>query len=573
MNKTSLRLAFVVLLSSTVAARALDVPDGGRDLTAGRTARSYVESGRGTAGPLPDGGLFLDVTNAASAKGYAMQYAIGLTEGIAKKQRVLAIVRARVTGSDTGRATAKVQMSTSPWTDIGGDAEIELFREWRDYPVLFVATENLPAGKAEFVLHVARQRQRIEIASVRVLAYPETMDTALFPRIRRSYAGREADAPWRKEALERIERERKKNLKVTLRGADGDLARNLPVKLTLRRHAFGFGSAVPVKWLLDETEDGRKYREIVDDYFSLIVFENDLKDFDWRTDYTPERRAARNERLDRAFAWLQARNIAVRGHYLMQVATPHNLHKASNDFIRVHYLDGTRERLACVQDRVVEWDVINHPIAWDGADMLTARPDLAKIDREVFDLARSLSKLPMYVNEDQLFRPGRQSDDTFAYVKKLVEDGYPVAGIGNQAHIHESYLPSPAEVLRVTDRFATIVPRQVITEYDICTTADEDLAADYTRDLLIACFSHQAYSGFLWWGFWEGSHWKPEAASWNKDWTPRKRSEVFRDWIMGRWKTEVSLMTDDNGVASWRGFPGWYEVRSGEQSLPTVEAK
>jgi GH35 family endo-1,4-beta-xylanase len=572
MRMNTIRVALALLLSA-FAARALEVPAGGQDLTVGRKARSHVESGRGAAGPLPDGGLFLDVTNAASAKGHAMQYAIGLTEGIAKKQRVLAIVRARVTDSDKGRVTAKVQMNTSPWTDIGGDTEIELFREWRDYPVLFVATENLPAGKAEFVMHVAHQRQRIEVASVRVLAYPETMDTALFPRIRRTYVGREADAPWRKEALERIERERKKDLKVALHGADGELAKNLPVKLTLKRHAFGFGSAVPVKWLLDETEDGRKYREIVDDYFSLIVFENDLKDFDWRADFSVERRAARNAKLDRAFAWLQARNIAVRGHYLMQAATPHNLYKMSNDAIRAHYLAGTRERLEFVKDRVIEWDVINHPIAWGGADMLTARPELAKIDREVFDLARSLSKLPMYVNEDQLFRPGRQSDGTFDYIKGLIEAGYMIDGIGNQAHIHESFLPTPVDVLKVTDRFAELAPRQIITEFDVVTTADEELAADYTRDLLIACFSHKAYSGFLWWGFWEGSHWKPEAASWNKDWTPRKRADVFREWVMGRWKTEITLMTDDHGVASWRGFPGWYEVRSGEQSLPMIEAK
>ncbi|MDP1589828.1 MAG: endo-1,4-beta-xylanase, partial [Prosthecobacter sp.] len=230
--------------------------------------------------------------------------------------------------------------------------------------------------------------------------------------------------------------------------------------------------------------------------------------------------------------------------------------------IRQRTLDSVKERMAFVKDRVIEWDVINHPIAWGGADMLNKRPGLEKLDREVFTLARSLTKLPFFVNEDQVFRPGPQHDDTFAYIDSLNADGFTVAGLGNQAHFHESYLPSPEHLLAVTDRFAKIVPHQSITEYDIVTTEDEELAADYTRDVLIASFSHPAYTSFLLWGFWEGSHWKPEAASWGKDWSIRKRGEVLQEWIGRKWHTEVTLKTNEHGLVKWRGFPGWYEVHA-----------
>jgi hypothetical protein len=135
-----------------------------------------------------------------------------------------------------------------------------------------------------------------------------------------------------------------------------------------------------------------------------------------------------------------------------------------------------------------------------------------------------------------------------------------IDGIGNQAHLHESYLPSPEHVLAVTDHFAKLAPEQSITEFDIKTVADEELAADYTRDLLIACFSHPAYTSFLWWGFWEGSHWEPTAASWKKDWTILKRGEVMEEWLGKRWRTEVTLTTDANGRVQWRGFPGHYDI-------------
>jgi GH35 family endo-1,4-beta-xylanase len=251
----------------------------------------------------------------------------------------------------------------------------------------------------------------------------------------------------------------------------------------------------------------------------------------------------------------------------MQVATPFNLHDVKDSKrIREFTIESVRERLAFVKDRVIEWDVINHPIAWADADMLNKRPGLEDLDRSVFRLARSLTKLPFFVNEDQVFRPGPQCDETFGYIQKLNADGLTVAGLGNQAHFSETYLPSPEHLLAVTDRFAEIVPQQSITEYDIVTTEDEQLAADYTRDALIAAFSHPDYTSFLLWGFWQGAHWKPEAASWNQDWTIRQRGKVLEEWIGGKWRTKITAKTSPEGTLQWRGFPGWYEVRHGSHS-------
>lgn len=550
-------------------------PPGGRELGRGSALTAWTDAKIGKADDLAGGGKGLTVTNPAPDRAYVAQLARALPDAeIRRGDRVLVIVRARAVGVEEGQLTVKLQERNPPYKTPAADASFPLYADWRDYPVLFPAGTDLAAGQAQLVLFCGQRTQRVEVASARAWQYPESVPLADFPRIRRSYPGREPDAPWRKAALARIARERQADFAVAVRGADGQPVRNAEVTLTLRRHAFGFGSAVPVKWLLDESADGERYREIVDRYFSMIVFENDLKDFDWKPAASAEHRARRNERLDRALAWLAERHIAVRGHYLMQVARPPNLQGVTNvAVLREHFLASTRERLETVGDRVVEWDVINHPVAWGGADMLSNVPGLEQLDREVFRLAREHTQLPLLINEDQLFRPGRQSDETFDYVQALVRDGFRVAGVGNQAHVHESFLPSPEQVWRVTDRFAQVAPRQVITEFDVVTTADEELAADYTRDLLIACFSHPAYSGFLWWGFWEGSHWKPEAASWNRDWTPRGRAAVFAEWINGQWRTEVTVRTDAQGVARWRGFPGWYAASAGGAALPMVEAR
>jgi GH35 family endo-1,4-beta-xylanase len=467
-----------------------------------------------------------------AAKGYLAQISTASLKGaLAKGDKVLVIVNARVTGVDEGSLSAKLQLAADPYTEAAATTGIPLTSAWTDFPILFQVETPLPEGKAGLSLFCAQAAQTVEVGSIRVIRYAPDTDVSKFPRIRRTYSGREPDAPWRKAALERIEKIRKADCSLVLTNADGKPLANTRVKLTLRRHEFGFGSATPAGYYVKDTEDGRHFREIIDRLFSIVVFENDLKDMWWGEDTPAQERAARREEMNKAFAWLGERHIAVRGHYLMQVAVPGNVEKMDTETIRRHFLDTTRQRIEFAGNRVCEWDAINHPVAWGGAKLFRQHPGLENLDREVLSLARTLTKLPMFVNEDQLFRPGPQSDGTFDYLVKLKQEGIKVDGLGNQAHVHESHLPSPERMLALTDRFAELVPRQAITEYDLQTTGDEELAADYTRDMLITCFSHPAYTSFLLWGFWEGSHWEPTAASWKKDWTILKRGEVLEEWL------------------------------------------
>ena len=559
-----MKLLPIFALLATTSLIALDLPPGGADVRGEAALQASASAAVGEVEPLPVGKR-VTITQADPAKAYAAQFTAPVALEIAKNERVLAIIKARVVGgAESGEVLAKLQLRGAPYTAFGETIGVGIHREWTELPVVFSATDLVPADKAAVVLLCAQKQQSIEVESIRVLKYPETTEWSVFPRarpIKRSYAGREPDAPWRKAALERIEQHRKAELTLTVTGADGQALADTSVKLSLRRHAFGFGSAVVAKRFSGESDDDRHYREIVDRLFSVVVFENDLKDGNWAPDVGAKRRATRDAEINQAFEWLEKRHIAVRGHYLMQVATPFNLHDIKdNEVIRQRTLDSVRERMAFVKDRVFEWDVVNHPIAWEGADMLNKRPGLETLDRDVFALAKSLTKLPFFINEDQIFRPGPQCDDTYTYIESMSADGFKIAGLGNQAHFHESYLPPPEHLLAVTDRFAKIVPHQAITEFDVITTEDEELAADYTRDVLIAVFSHPAYTSFLIWGFWEGSHWKPEAASWAQDWSLRKRGAVLEEWIGRKWHTEVSLKTDAAGKVSWRGFPGWYEV-------------
>lgn len=539
----------------------IPVPPGGTDLAEGSALKVSADPAHATASQLAGGGWKLEVTRPDEARAFLAQVSIDCpAAGLVPGETVLALIKARaVVGSAS--IEAKLQLASPPYTPAGATSTFELGNELKEVPVVFRITEPIEKGRAALALLCAGKLQMVEIDSIRVFRYPVGTDTAGFPRIRRTYAGREPEAPWRKAALDRIEMHRKADFSIRVRGANEEPLVGTKVTLSLRRHEFGFGSAVTAGLLTEESDDARRYREVVDRLFSRVVFENELKDFGWETGAAGKEQ--RKQQLDQAFGWLARRNVSVRAHYLMQVAVPPNLAEVTDaEAIRRHFLDTAQERLDFARDRVCEWDVINHPVAWSGAELLTKRPGLEKLDREVFGLAQRATSLPFFVNEDQLFRPGRQADETFEYLQALKRDGFRIDGLGNQAHFDESFLPAPEVLLSVTDRFAALVPRQAITEFDVVTQADEDLAADYTRDAMIACFSHPAYTGFLLWGFWEGSHWKPEAASWNRDWSIRKRGEVLEEWLGRKWTTRETLTTDKNGKVRWRGFPGRYQLEA-----------
>src|SRR5688572_23119345 len=59
-----------------------------------------------------------------------------------------------------------------------------------------------------------------------------------------SYAGRAEEAPWRVAAAQRIERYRKGTLRVVVTDRRGKPIPGATVRVSMRRHAFGFGSAV-----------------------------------------------------------------------------------------------------------------------------------------------------------------------------------------------------------------------------------------------------------------------------------------------------------------------------------------
>lgn len=577
---------FVSLVFNTAAfsasLRTVKIPADGRDLlksdgNGGSRPGLPKEPGVATAQELSVSGLpftksweFNIVQQPANI--WSVQLGAAINGAINQGDKCLLVFYARaVDGKATGMAHVEAKIAPQ-YTKLGSSG-FTASKDWAPVIVRFAAKVSGEDGKIGVSIHLGTGAQKIEIGGLRLLNYGPDYPLEKLPGPFFTYEGREWDASWRKDADARIEKYRMGDFVVNVVDANGKPVPDVQLHAVLKRHDFGFGTAVTASLLSQESNDGSKYRSTVEQCFSRVVFENDLKPFAWEAAKDPNTKGAfRKAYVDQSLKWLADKKIGVRGHYLCWAPFEDWSTKLKDNpqAIREKVFNYMAEVLPAVGNRVQEWDALNHPAGWQAnGGINTVLGD--GFYTEVFREARKHTGLPLWINEDQVMRPGRQQEDYYTMIKKLLADGVKPDGIGNQAHFDSNFLPSPKEMMENSDRFASLVPALQITEFDVTTGGDEELAADFTRDILTTCFSHPAYTGFLLWGFWEGAHWKPDCALWRKDWSEKPAARVWRDLVTRKWSTDLTTFADKSGKADIRGFYGLYDLKitSGDKTFST----
>ena len=389
-----------------------------------------------------------------------------------------------------------------------------------------------------------------------------------------TYQGRNADAPWRKEALARIETIRKAPLKVEVVDSQGKPIPGAKVHVRMRRHAFGFGNILNPRTFQLEGEDGRRYRQLFAEHFNKTTFEAGCR---WQNWYVPAREGKLDEHknlLNVMIRFCESRKIGIRGHYLSWAPLSRDSYKPTNyrehpDRLWPELSAHIDEMIAFVDGRLAEWDAINHIIGWNGtmADVTDSNEIYARIIRH----ARSKSKTPLWVNEGAILPGGDRAEAYEKMIRYLTDNNARPDGIGFMAHFKHQSLRPIDELWKVYDRFAKFgVPLQ-LTEFDIDTT-DEQLQADYLRDVMILTFSHPSFDAIIMWGFWEGRHWRPNGALWRKDWSIKPVGTMWKELVFKTWWTNEQRTTNASGSCEVSAFLGDYEI-SIEHAGRTVTAK
>lgn len=467
-----------------------------------------------------------------------------------------------------GAATFVLELPQTEW-DKAVEFRAEAGAQWEHYVVPFRTPRSFKPGEAMICFRAGFDQQTVEISGVELINYAKGARVEDLPRTPVGYAGREPDAAWRREATERIDKHRKADLAIRVTDAAGIPLAGATVHAKMVRHAFGFGSALSAEHLLGETPDHQQYRSAFETLFNRAVFENDMK---WQQtwDGVPDR-------VERAMAWLQQRQIPVRGHCLLWPSwrwLPKDLRALAGcpPELRRAAAERCTEMVRRFQGRLYQWDVINEAYAnHDLMDLLGQ-----EVMVEWFKLAHAADpECKLYLNDYGIICGGgddlAHQDSFYSAIRFLQDHEAPIHGIGIQSHFNLALTP-PLQLLRVLDRFSELGLPIESTELSLSLN-DRELQADYMRDYLIALFSHPNVQGIMLWGFWEGRHWRPEGALYGRDWKLRPHGQVWADLVHNQWTTEVQSTTDLLGQTQFRGFCGDYEltVRRGG-SAKTIRA-
>lgn len=432
--------------------------------------------------------------------------------------------------------------------------EMSVGPEWKTIDIPITADSDMDVAGFSFTLGALAQK--LEITNIQVLNFGKTATIPEMPSTRLTYAGREEGAAWRKEALERIEKIRTAPLLIQVKNSKGKPVKGAKVSARLTDPEFLFASEVSARHIVGTDSTSRIYQKNVKELFNAVTIGNGLKWPSWRN---PKSR----EESKKAVDWILGNNLRLRGHNLVwpgRKFSPEPFNRLEDfgpgfrDTIKAHI----RDIAGYTKGKVYGWDVINELM--HERDYFKVMPESEAV--EWFRLAKEIDpKATLFINEYSMLNNVASPNNIQRYldlIAKLRKDGAPIEAIGVQGHVGRQPR-NPAQVLTDLDMFVpTGLPVQ-ITEFDI-NSPDEELQADYTRDFLIACYSHPVVDGFTMWGFWQGAHWKPDAAMLHRDWTPKPNLAAWKDLVLDKWRTKVDAASDKKGNVSARGHLGRYEI-------------
>ncbi|MDA3963612.1 MAG: endo-1,4-beta-xylanase [Planctomycetota bacterium] len=524
-------------------------------------------------------------TQSKPKKSWMAQYSRRTQAAIPADARVVVTFLARAAESPAENGTVKARvnfgLAAKPYTKFISQG-VSVADQWQRFAMRGIVPQACEADGAKVEFFVGDQVQAMDVADLRVLVFPSSVEVGALPVTMRDFAypGREADAPWRAAALARIEANRMAPLSVTVRDAAGAPVPGAQVHVALQQHAFTWGCSFKASYIMAGKVDYKlpsgltadqaraKVRTLLTEsrMFNTVVLGNDLKWEAWNGkwgSYGPAQRAQTDACID----WLAQQGLRQKGHVM--VWGTRSLPKA------VPLDDGGVVARSVIPQRIAEiggryagklqiWDVINENYMFRAITDLTG-------DAQVptwFKQAKEVTGARLFWNEVRLFNNTERSplvrDYTEEWIKRLQAAGAPIDGVGYQAHLSHGSAPTPEELLERMDRFGALGVEIMATEFDLSVSSLDDpeeqaWQADYVRDFLIANYSHPAVTGVVSWTP-VVAKWIPKSALHDEAFNLRPHGDAWRKLVTETWWTDETVAADAQGVASVRGYHGDYLV-------------
>ncbi len=473
---------------------------------------------------------------------------------------------------DTGAGMMRLQIEESyiPKWDKGCWEEIEVTDDWKQYIFLNTGVEN----SNHIGFRAAFYRQTLQIGGWEIQKLDRDADVShlieianpldlITPEISK-------DAPWRAEALDRIERVRKGDFKVVVKDAAGNPVPNAEVELDMFEHEFHFGGAIDTSFYAPYAGNVvHKYveQQAIAQNFNMLGCDNEQKLGVFETN------PALTKRI---FADAKAMGIKYfRGHAIWMPdinegdARPFRFYGKGQigdmDWETFEtYVKNHAQRLVEAMPEITEWDVSNEMVNRTFFNSRFGYDHLFKIYEWCDEV------LPEYMNM------GICDNQTPNYKYWDMIDEFDKRNVPYDMLIYQQHTADFAndnnncsrrigKFLEYYDRFTYEHGKQfAISEYS-CYSDDYNFQADFTRDALIAAFSHAGCDSFTTFYISDAYNGATTAAGasplYDKNINPKPALKQWQDLIYNKWWTRDAITTTDaDGRGQVRGFYGDYDI-------------
>ncbi|WP_078552197.1 endo-1,4-beta-xylanase [Bacillus alkalicellulosilyticus] len=388
--------------------------------------------------------------------------------------------------------------------------------------------------------------------------------------------------------------------RINLVDASGNPVVGKEVQLKQTNHKFLFGSGifnaievanknVPPDRLAFLEEKLDKFLDIFN--FATLPFYWGVFPGYWGG-FEPERGKPRTQELKAAAQWLKDRNVTVKGHPLVwhTATAPWLLDMSNEEILKAQFARIERE-VTDFKGLIDMWDVINEVVIM---------PIYDKYDNGITRIAKDLGRVGIV---KEVFAKTRESnpgstlllnDFNTSINYEILLDGCLNAGIqidaiGIQSHQHQGYW-GREKLEEVLDRFSQfglpihftentllsghLMPPEIVdlNDYKVTdwpsTPEHEERQAKEVEEMYTILFNHPLVEAISSWEFSDDGAWINAPSGFIRKGNSLKPSyEVLQKLIKGDWYTNTTCETDENGMVSFEGFLGDYELICGDKKV------
>lgn len=444
------------------------------------------------------------------------------------------------------------------------------------------------------------KESEFEFGGVTLDNYQDRVQYENMPELTVYYDGMEPDAPWRAEAEERINRDRKADFQVTVIDVDGNHLRGEELRIEQVEHEFKIGAALNNKLWKQAFPNHNltEYNWMLDFHTSIFNMAGDDNGYKWRQ----MTNSMWIERLRYNEEYFLANGIFVRGH---AIHWPKGSTTASAVWNEVLRLEGEGDEAGAKQylydecikriddaieetkNYIYEWDVINElPDGRDyfGQDLIEDGDGRFDKHVQIEWLDRMKEKHPdmvLGVNDYVMLREpsdafgtgviGRRINVWNDLIDRATAAGHNIELFGLQGHFKEllGINHMIGRLARIPTEFTKSDLRFEVTEFDL-RNFNEDVHARYMHDLLTIFFADKHYYGFNLWHWYnrdgEGrfvgefalkTHFKDRNVYY-KSGAAIKNFFHYKHWIH-----PMTVRTDTCGKFSLNAYFGTYKITVG----------